>query len=92
MIVPLMIWSLSSKLEKLEPPHTRKFPRVNAQNSKLGPIQPWDVKDFLRAVGWLRRELLRFFAAILCFFSHRSDLNTLPRSLLERPRMAPRVV
>jgi len=48
MIVPLMIWSLSSKLEKLEPPHTRKFPRVNAQNSKLGPIQPWDVKDFLR--------------------------------------------
>ena len=48
MIVPLMIWSLSSKLEKLEPSHTRKFPRVNAQNSKLGPIQPWDVKDFLR--------------------------------------------
>jgi hypothetical protein len=28
MIVPLMIWSLSSKLEKLEPSHTRKFPRV----------------------------------------------------------------
>ena len=26
----------------------RKFPRVNAQVSKLGPIQPWDVKDFLR--------------------------------------------
>jgi hypothetical protein len=48
MIVPLMIWSLSSKLEKLEPPHTHKFPRVNAQHSKLGPIQPWDVKDFLR--------------------------------------------
>ena len=44
MIVPLMIWSLSSKLEKLEPSHTRKFPRVNAQNSKLGPIQSWDVK------------------------------------------------
>jgi hypothetical protein len=43
-----MIWSFSSKLEKLEPSHTRKFPRVNAQNSKLGPIQPWDVKDFLR--------------------------------------------
>ena len=43
-----MIWSLSSKLEKLEPSHTRKFPRVNAQNSKFGPIQPWDVKDFLR--------------------------------------------
>src|SRR6202047_3880991 len=30
MIVPLMIWSLPSKLEKSEPSHTRKFPRVNA--------------------------------------------------------------
>jgi hypothetical protein len=29
----------------LEPPHTHKFPRVNAQDSKLGTIQPWDVKD-----------------------------------------------
>ena len=36
-------------LRTLEPPHTHKFPRVNAQDSKLGPIQPWDVKDFLRA-------------------------------------------
>jgi len=35
-------------LRMLEPPHTRKFPRVNAQDCKLGPIQPWDVKDFLR--------------------------------------------
>src|ERR1700687_2766377 len=35
-------------LRTLEPPHTHKFPRVNAQDSKLGPIQPWDVKDFLR--------------------------------------------
>ena len=39
MIVPLMIWSLSSKLEKLEPVAVhRYFSRVNAQNSKLGPI------------------------------------------------------
>ena len=35
-------------LRTLEPPHTHKFPRVNAQDCKLGPIQPWDVKDFLR--------------------------------------------
>jgi hypothetical protein len=35
-------------LRTLAPPHTHKFPRVNAQDSKLGPIQPWDVKDFLR--------------------------------------------
>src|SRR3974390_3406802 len=35
-------------LRTLEPPNTRKFPRVNAQDSKLGPIQPWDVEDFLR--------------------------------------------
>src|ERR1700731_5436508 len=35
-------------LRTLESPHTHKFPRVNAQDSKLGPIQPWDVKDFLR--------------------------------------------
>ena len=45
-----MIWSLSIKsLRTLEPPHTHKFPRVNAQNSKLGPIQPWDVRDFFKA-------------------------------------------
>jgi hypothetical protein len=49
MIVPFDDLELSSKLEKLEPSHTRKFPRVNAQNSKLGPVQPWDVKDFLRS-------------------------------------------
>ena len=36
-------------LRTLEPPHTHKFPRVNAQDCKLGPIQPWDVKDFLRS-------------------------------------------
>src|ERR1700688_943089 len=36
-------------LRTLEPPHTHKFPRVNAQDSKLGPIQPWDVKDFFKA-------------------------------------------
>jgi hypothetical protein len=41
-----MIWSLSIKFEKLEPPNTRKSPRVNAQESRLGPIQPRDVKDF----------------------------------------------
>ena len=35
-------------LRTLERPHTHKFPRVNAQDFKLGPIQPWDVKDFLR--------------------------------------------
>ena len=33
-------------LRTLEPPNTRKFPRVNAQDSKLEPIQPWDVEDF----------------------------------------------
>src|ERR1700730_9376817 len=40
-------------LRTLEPPHTHKFPRVNAQDSKLGPIEPWDVKDFFkgRAAG-----------------------------------------
>jgi hypothetical protein len=56
MIVRSMIWSLSIKsLRTLEPPHTRKFPRVNAQDSKLGPIQPWDVKDFLglRRIEWV---------------------------------------
>jgi hypothetical protein len=35
-------------LRTLAPPHMHKFPRVNARDSKLGPIQPWDVKDFLR--------------------------------------------
>ena len=40
MIVPLDDLELVlSKLEKFEPPHTRKFPRVNAQESRLGPIQ-----------------------------------------------------
>ena len=49
MIVRSMIWSLSIKsLRTLEPLHTHKFPRVNAQDCKLGPIQPWGVKDFLR--------------------------------------------
>src|SRR3974377_2090006 len=33
-------------LRTLEPPNTRKCPRVNAQDSKLGSIQPWDVEDF----------------------------------------------
>ena len=48
MIVPLDDLELVlSKLEKLKPLHTRKFPRVNAQDSRLGPIQSWDVKDFL---------------------------------------------
>src|SRR6202521_3917332 len=36
-------------LRTLEPPHTRKFPRVNEKDCKLGPIQPWDVKDFFKA-------------------------------------------
>src|SRR5260370_36233870 len=35
-------------LRTFEPPHAHKFRRVNAQDSKLGPIQPWDVRDFLR--------------------------------------------
>src|ERR1700736_3232830 len=40
MIVPLDDLELVlSKLEKLKPLHTRKFPRVNAQDSRLGPIQ-----------------------------------------------------
>jgi hypothetical protein len=50
-----MIWSLSTRgpglkksftspsLRTLAPPHMHKFPRVNARDSKLGPIQPWDV-------------------------------------------------
>ena len=46
-------------LRTLEPPHTHKFPRVNAQDCKLGPIQPWDVKDFLRAWRQCREALLR---------------------------------
>ena len=41
-------WLVYQSLRTLEPPHTHKFPRVNAQDCKLGPIQPWDVKDFLR--------------------------------------------
>jgi hypothetical protein len=49
MIVPFDDLELvHQSLRTLEPPHTHKFPRVNAQDSKLGPIQPWDVKDFLR--------------------------------------------
>jgi hypothetical protein len=48
MIVPFDDLELVyQSLRTLEPPHTHKFPRVNAQDSKLGPIQPWDVKDFL---------------------------------------------
>src|SRR6202140_5301684 len=48
MIVPFDDLELVyQSLRTLEPPHTRKFPRVNAQDSRLGPIQPWDVKDFL---------------------------------------------
>src|ERR1700738_946018 len=49
MIVPFDDLELVyQSLRTLELPHTHKFPRVNAQDSKLGPIQPWDVKDFLR--------------------------------------------
>src|ERR1700736_6319076 len=49
MIVPFDDLELVyQSLRTLEPPHTHKFPRVNAQDSKLGPIQPRDVKDFLR--------------------------------------------
>ena len=47
MIVPFDDLELVyQSLRTLEPPHTHKFPRVNAQDCKLGPIQPWDVKDF----------------------------------------------
>ena len=50
MIVPFDDLELVyQSLRTLEPPHTHKFPRVDAQDCKLGPIQPWDVKDFLRA-------------------------------------------
>src|ERR1700731_2997222 len=60
MIVPFDDLELVyQSLRTLEPPHTHKFPRVNAQDCKLGPIQPWDVKDFLRpgrsARLWSRR-------------------------------------
>ena len=47
MIVPFDDLELvHQSLRTLERPHTHKFPRVNAQDCKLGPIQPWDVKDF----------------------------------------------
>src|ERR1700732_2117257 len=62
MIVPLDDLELVlSKLEKSKPLHTRKFPRVSAQDSRLGPIQPWDVKDFLR----LDRGLTPFFGSVI---------------------------
>ena len=49
MIVPFDDLELVyQSLRTLEPPPTHKFPRVNAQDCKLGPIQLWDVKDFLR--------------------------------------------
>ena len=49
MIVPFDDLELVyQSLRTLEPPHTHKFPRVNAQDCKLGPIQPGDVNDFLR--------------------------------------------
>jgi hypothetical protein len=49
MIVPFDDLELVyQSLRTLETPHTHKFPRVNAQDCRLGPIQPWDVKDFLR--------------------------------------------
>ena len=52
MIVPFDDLELvHQSLRTLEPPNTRKFPRVNAQDSKLGPIQPWDVEDFLRPLA-----------------------------------------
>ena len=52
MIVPFDDLELVyQSLRTLEPPHTHKFPRVNAQDCKLGPIQPWDVKDFFGVVG-----------------------------------------
>ena len=50
MIVPFDDLELvHQSLRTLETSHTHKSPRVNAQDCKLGPIQPWDVKDFLRA-------------------------------------------
>src|SRR6202045_3994476 len=59
MIVPFDDLELVyQSLRTLEPPHTHKFPRVNAQDSKLGPIQPWDVNDFLRP-GRGRANVLR---------------------------------
>jgi hypothetical protein len=58
MIVPFDDLELVyQSLRTLELPHTHKFPRVNAQDSKLGPIQPWDVKDFLRPDRGPRRSL-----------------------------------
>ncbi|MFZ1087897.1 MAG: hypothetical protein WAN75_01305, partial [Xanthobacteraceae bacterium] len=52
MIVPFDDLELVyQSLRTLETPHTHKFPRVNAQDCKLGHIQPWDVKDFLRPGG-----------------------------------------
>ena len=61
MIVPFDDLELVyQSLRTLEPPHTHKFPRVNAQDCKLGPIQPWDV---LRVLGWLSTFIM-FFAAL----------------------------
>jgi hypothetical protein len=49
MIVPFDDLELvHQSLRTLETPLTHTFPRVNAQDCKLGPIQPWDVKDFFR--------------------------------------------
>jgi hypothetical protein len=59
MIVPFDDLDLVyQSLRTLEPPHTHKVPRVNAQDSKLGPIQPWDVKDFLRP-GRVSADLIK---------------------------------
>ena len=57
MIVPFDDLELVyQSLRTLEPPHTHKFPRVNAQDCKLGPIQPWDVRDFLRGTEQSRAD------------------------------------
>src|SRR5260370_32052864 len=62
MIVPFDDLELVyQSLRTLELPHTHKFPRVNAQDSKLGPIQPWDVKDFLRPGRRTRQRISEQF-------------------------------
>jgi hypothetical protein len=77
-------------LRTLEPPHTHKFPRVNAQDSKLGTIQPWDVKDFLRlGRGWAcgmgellaaGRQIYSELKNICVWVKHNAGMGSLYRS------------
>ena len=76
MIVPFDDLELVyQSLRTLEPPHTHKFPRVNAQDCKLGPIQPWDVKDFLRP-GRGRARLQNYSQYAFTIEGHADERGT----------------